>query len=386
MLVERRCPNDPPGVISKQIGIERILRPLRRVPWVCDWRHFGSARWLDHLTPDDFDVVHLHNIHGEWISINALSALSRRIPTVWTLHDEWAPSGGFPYDLRSVLPDKLLRTLKGSRTHPIRDGLRFRAWTRLFDRYMPTPKVVVSPSEWLLDRAQACGRFECSQFKRLANGLPLLGNPLCSITEQDARAYWKIKPGAKVIMMAAASLNSPYKGTFYAVEALQRLSGGEPRGDYHLLLLGESGGALAEALNGRYTVTSAHVSNDDDLARAFRASDLTLVPSVAENFPYAVLESFACSRPVVCFRVGGLPEMVGENARGILVQPFETDTMAHEIRQLLNDDQRRALLGESARAWAERHAGFDSYLQSMAAIYHQCAAMKETAGKKVTCH
>src|SRR5918997_2173923 len=57
---------------------------------------FGVARddWFR-----DSQIVQLHNLHGSYFSFTALPVLSRRRPTVWLLHDQWALTGHVAYSL-----------------------------------------------------------------------------------------------------------------------------------------------------------------------------------------------------------------------------------------------------------------------------------------------
>lgn len=87
----------PPRTRVIRSRAERCLYPLSLLPAINDWRHFGTRHAIDSIRPGDFDVVHIHNLHGHWISIRAVKRLCERMPVVWTLHDEWAATRGIPY-------------------------------------------------------------------------------------------------------------------------------------------------------------------------------------------------------------------------------------------------------------------------------------------------
>lgn len=40
------------------------------------------------------DIIHLHNIHGEFFDLRAVEKISKVKPIVWTLHDMWLMTGG----------------------------------------------------------------------------------------------------------------------------------------------------------------------------------------------------------------------------------------------------------------------------------------------------
>ncbi|WP_066838944.1 glycosyltransferase [Rufibacter ruber] len=40
------------------------------------------------------DLIHLHNLHGNYFDLSALAQIAREKPVVWTLHDMWPMTGG----------------------------------------------------------------------------------------------------------------------------------------------------------------------------------------------------------------------------------------------------------------------------------------------------
>jgi glycosyltransferase involved in cell wall biosynthesis len=76
--------------------LRRLARPRRawdRWRGVEDFNYPGAdyaAPAADGWQPD---VIHAHNLHGDYFDLRALPGLSRRLPFVWTLHDTWALTG-----------------------------------------------------------------------------------------------------------------------------------------------------------------------------------------------------------------------------------------------------------------------------------------------------
>jgi glycogen synthase len=91
-----------------------------------------------------------------------------------------------------------------------------------------------------------------------------------------------------------------------------------------LLVAGE--GPLTGVLRGQ--VQSLELTNnvqllgfvrDQDLPTAYRAADLTIVPSMAlEGFGLTVAESLAAGTPALVTPVGGLPEVVRDLSPGLV--------------------------------------------------------------------
>ncbi len=106
--------------------------------------------------------------------------------------------------------------------------------------------------------------------------------------------------------------------------------------------------ALAQARGVAAAVAFAGPRPDvaDDLPHA----DAFLLPSATESFGVAALEAMSAGVPVVAYRVGGLPDVVGDT--GLLVAPFDAAAYADAVLALAGDPDRRAALGAAARARA----------------------------------
>ena len=109
--------------------------------------------------------------------------------------------------------------------------------------------------------------------------------------------------------------------------------------------------------------------SEDDLPSAYRAADLTVVPSVAlEGYGLIVPESLAAGTPALVTPVGGLPETV-EGLPGRLVF---TDASAPAIAQGLGD----ALTGavplpstDECRAYARRRNDWPVVAEQVRHVY-----------------
>jgi glycosyltransferase involved in cell wall biosynthesis len=76
-----------------------------------------------------------------------------------------------------------------------------------------------------------------------------------------------------------------------------------------------------------------------DLACYYSSAALLAYPSLYEGFGFPLLEAMACGCPVVTSNTSSLPEIVGE--AGIMVNPYDTDSLAQAMRRVLTDDKLR---------------------------------------------
>lgn len=91
----------------------------------------------------------------------------------------------------------------------------------------------------------------------------------------------------------------------------------------------------------------------DDPASVFRASDLSLVPSMSEGFGRVTVESLAAGTPVVGTDAGGTREIL-QHGGGVLVPPGRPDLLAQAVADLLRSPERLKILKSEARSVAER--------------------------------
>lgn len=91
----------------------------------------------------------------------------------------------------------------------------------------------------------------------------------------------------------------------------------------------------------------------DRLVAMYQDSDVGVIPSRYDNFPYSCLESMACGLATVASAVGGIPEIIGSEGAGVLVPPGDPATLADALIALgLDPECRRGI----ARGGRERVA------------------------------
>jgi glycosyltransferase involved in cell wall biosynthesis len=76
-----------------------------------------------------------------------------------------------------------------------------------------------------------------------------------------------------------------------------------------------------------------------DLPAYYSGAEVFVLPSLYEGFGFPVLEAMACACPVVTSNTSSLPEVTGE--AGIMVDPYDTDSLAKAMRQVLTDSELR---------------------------------------------
>ncbi len=76
----------------------------------------------------------------------------------------------------------------------------------------------------------------------------------------------------------------------------------------------------------------------DKLARVIKDAKVVVLPSLFENFPYAVLETMALGAPLITTNVGGIKEIVTHLREGFLVDPGDPHQIAKWINFILDNN------------------------------------------------
>lgn len=157
-------------------------------------------------------------------------------------------------------------------------------------------------------------------------------------------------PGSIVIGFVGSL--KPWHGVETLTEAFGHLAGDSR---FHLLVVGNGPrGASIESLAGRWPgrVTWRTDAPHDQIPSLLRAVDVAVAPyPPLDRFyfsPLKVLEYMATGRAIVASRIGQIPTLLAEGQRGLLVPPGDAAALADAIRQLADDDSRRATLGRRA--------------------------------------
>jgi glycosyltransferase involved in cell wall biosynthesis len=103
-------------------------------------------------------------------------------------------------------------------------------------------------------------------------------------------------------------------------------------------------------------------------------ADIAFNTSDTESFCLSILESMCFGSPSVARRVGGIPEVVGENLAGLLVPSGDPAELAAALEELINDPPRRAALGRAARARAAELFSAEVVVPQYEALYRRVCA------------
>jgi glycosyltransferase involved in cell wall biosynthesis len=105
--------------------------------------------------------------------------------------------------------------------------------------------------------------------------------------------------------------------------------------------------------------------------------------SHAEGTPVAVLEAMATGIPVVATRVGGVPEVVIDNATGTLVPPADPMGLATALAAYFRQPESRVQHGAAGRDHVERLNSLKAMLASYTELYAGLCTSKTNPRKQL---
>jgi len=100
-----------------------------------------------------------------------------------------------------------------------------------------------------------------------------------------------------------------------------------------------------------------------------RAFDIFVSCSNSEAFSNTILEAMACGCGVVGSRVGGTPELIGNDERGLLFQAGDAGDLAAKLTALIENESLRRAFGARAAEFASGTLSIEIAAQRMADIY-----------------
>ncbi|MBL8848523.1 MAG: glycosyltransferase, partial [Planctomycetaceae bacterium] len=314
----------------------------------------------------------LHGAEG-YADIGPIAALARRCPVVMTVHDLWLVTGHCGYPLEcgrwqtgcGNCPDL-------QRFPPIpHDATRWN-WRRKQWAFRSADVHLIVPSSWVAEQLQ-----QSPILRHLPATVvysPIDTSYFHPTDRRAAREALGLPQDRKIVLLTAQSLSNVYKGVQEGVQALNRIN------DDRLFVVAIGRDAEAVLKECRAPgVAIAYQSEQSALADYYRAADVFLMPSRCETFGMVAAEALACGTPVVAFAAGGLTDVLGNDAGGLLVPPGDVPALAAATERLLSQPDLHENLGRIGAARAAREFSLAQHTRRCLDVYSRLIAARATS-------
>jgi glycosyltransferase involved in cell wall biosynthesis len=318
-------------------------------------------------------AVSVHSFYGD-LPYAFLAQVARSYPTVYTPHDV-RPAGVMDPTCYSCAESAFccrcpLASRPARASVFLNPYLLRRLRKRIVHLLAPRSMILAPPSQWLLSRL---ARHELGRFRGrvIYNGIdtdrfrPVAG----------ARATLGLPPNVPILLHVASGdagwRMHPFKGLPDLADAFVQVV--LPRlPDALLLVAGE------RVVPNHPSVRPMGTVAFDDLPLLYSAADVYVLATLADTFPYTVIEAMGCARAVVASRVCGVSEQVVDGETGLLVPPGDPVALADAILGVVQTPGRAAAMGDAGRARATTLFAMDRFVKA-----HE-DALTEAAGAGTT--
>lgn len=346
-----------------------------------------SWRILD-LIPDRPDIIHCHNLHGGWLprggyfDLNALPWLSRKIPTMMTLHDTWMLSGHCAYTLGCDRWKTGCGHCPDLSIYPAiaRDATTTN-WRHKRDIYADSRVYLATPSRWLMRQVeQSMLAPAIVEGRVIPNGVD--STVYKPGSKQQAREALGLSQQDMVLLFVANAAKSNVFKDYRTIEqcALQVATRYSSR-RITVIVLGDCGDPIPYK-NGE--IRFVPFQRDKQItAQYYQSTDVYMHAAKSDTFPNTVLEALACGCPVVATAIDGIPEQIEEGRSGFLVPAGDAEAMAGRVLQLLSNERLRATMGTTAAEIASRSFSMQRQVQTYLDWYEQILSSSQLTGRHV---
>ena len=236
---------------------------------------------------------------------------------------------------------------------------KFRLWL--------TEKVIYNTADVLLTNAEPIQRYLCQRYP--AKKIQSIPNLLELPTE-----VWSQRqtPQTEEKLIVSVGRFAPEKGHRYLIEALNLLN--QQNIAWRCTFLGE--GELEAEL--RALVSDYGLSEQiafpgfcEDVFSLLLTADVFVLPSRHESSPNALIEAMGIGMPCIASDVGGIVDLIEDEANGIRVPPKDPTALAAALQQVLTTPDFATELGKNARATIQRKFNNAASMQKLEDVYKQ---------------
>lgn len=315
------------------------------------------------------DILHLHWINLGFLSIDSLRSLfSLGKPIVWTLHDQWAFTGGCHYSRGCDHYLSHCRACPYLKKPGPRD-LSYRVFEQKVRLFETANVMFTPPSRWLANEAMRSKLLRRFPFTVIPNTIDQ--KIYCPVDRAEAERFFDLPSGVNKpqLLFGSANVTDTRKGFHYFAEALTLLHQQHPNLTPEILVFGKGRSYLFDELP--YPIRPLGVlTTEDEIVAAYNAADALVVPSLEDNLPNTILESLSCGTPVVGFRTGGIPELIDHGQNGYLAAVGSAQELADGLAFVLTHPTPE-LLRQNARQSAETRFSEEIIVDQHLDLYRQ---------------
>lgn len=337
---------------ESEIGSVNLLNPY-------------TDKLINHIDFQNADIVHFHLLHNNMISMYELNKLLKSKPCVWTLHDPWIFTGHCIHPLDC---DKWkTRCVQCSRHfdygfslfHNTADQM----WQIKKEQLQDIDIDIVISTDFMVNYIKKSPITEhFTKIHKIPFGIDL--KSVRNIDKSEAKKKFNIAENDFVIGIRD-ELNE-IKGVKIFIDAVKKMSPTE------MTIISVGNGNMLSALSDKYNCIRLGWRNDSDMLDLFySASDIFVMPSLAESFGLMSIEAMAHETPVICFENTVLPEITHADESGIAVEYKSSTALYRALLEMKDNKDECITRGKKGRKIVEKHYRYEDYVSKHIELYNK---------------
>ena len=339
LIVGKKLSNDGNIVVVKFFSFENLLFKIFRKKFgLTEIFYFTPFRLrvLKHIFRSD--IIHIHNIHGRYWSLLSVPIYSYFKKIIITLHDEFLISGDCAYT-RSCnrwmhgcgnCPQLSFTEIDRYPATGI-DNTRINLLIKksLFLITKKSNVIITAPSQLLLNKAKF-SHLRKFRIEKLNYGIDIDTWKIV-VRISDKEKYFKnIK---RYVTFIANNVSEERKGFKFLLNNYQVFH----ENNLHLLIVGRHDQLNLTSSDYPLFHFLGSISNKSSLVSVLSNSQCTLIPSIADNFPFVGLESLSCGTPILTSSECGLVDILNQKSFGsvVSISVFQSGSFISELMQII---------------------------------------------------
>jgi glycosyltransferase involved in cell wall biosynthesis len=334
-------------------------------------RHAWTNRSIRKLAHSSLDVIHVHNFHGIYASVESLAYLSVHKPLVWTFHRFWGITGGCDH------PGECTRYLEKCGRCP-----RVGEWPicgvdntaeqlqRKLEYLANAPIHVIAPSNHLAQKIVKSPVGKNWQVMHIPNG----------VDPDQFSFYRKHDPafrgslGLRATSIVVLIVNRDFRDSLKGYETIKAaIKGTDPKG-VEFVFAGMNSSWAIRQLPGHFScLDKGYVSSRSKLAELYEASDILLYASPRENFPCVIVEAMSAKCCVVSTPTDGVVEQVENGVSGFIADSFSSQDLGNSLMAAILSPETLAKFGNAGRQRVQREFSEQLMVESHLKLYEELA-------------
>jgi len=295
--------------------------------------NFFSSPFLQYINNSNYDLINLHWINAETLSIEDINKLNK--PFIITMHDMWWICGSENY-----LEYGDERWKKGK-------------FKNYFSDYIFTkkknfsPLAIISPSKWLIN----CVKNSCLYKTSKLIHIPYPVDSHIYFPNQKIKSISKFKiyktNKIKIFFAVFGNSKDKRKGIDLLIKSLNLI---DPN-LFELVIASKNKFDKSYKFNIK---NLDYIDSEKQLSDIYNICDIVVLPSRLDNLPNVALEAQSCGKPLIAYNVGGLSDIITNNYNGFLIEPFNHVLFSKKLQKLIRSKNLRYNFSKNAHKFSKK--------------------------------